>query len=182
MTLWSKSLLLLPFALAALAGGASGCSENEPLDVAPQVDYERFSGRWYEIARLPRPTQKDCYGTTSFYERTGPDALRVVNECAIGSFDGPYNGSEASATIADAAEPAKLSLKVSLYSGDYWVLEVGDNYDYAVVGHPSRRYLWIMSRNPQLDPATLQGVLERAKAKQFDVDKLEYTPQRAPGQ
>jgi apolipoprotein D and lipocalin family protein len=181
MTLWSKSLLLLPFTLAALACSASGCSENEPLEVDNKVDYDRFAGRWYEIARLPRPTQKDCYGTTSFYERTGADTLRISHECALGKFDGPYSGVETSAKIPDVSEPAKLSLKINLYRGDYWVLELGDNYEYAVIGHPSREYLWILSRTPQLTDDVLQGVLSRARAKKFEVDRLEYTPQRAPG-
>ncbi|HEU4408860.1 MAG TPA: lipocalin family protein [Polyangiaceae bacterium] len=177
MTLWSKSLL--PFALAALAWGASGCDDREPLEVANQVDYDRFSGRWYEIARLPRATQKDCYGTTSFYERSGADSLRITHECALGKFDGPYHGVETSATMPDAAEPAKLSVKINIYRGDYWVLEVGEGYEYAVVGHPSRDYLWILSRTPQLPDDVLQGILSRTKAKKFDVDRLEYTPQRA---
>ncbi len=179
MKLWRKGLL--PLVLAALAGAATGCDENEPLEVSPQVDYDRFAGRWYEIARLPRPTQKDCYGTTSFYERDGEGALRITNECALGKFDGPYSGMKTSATVPNASEPAKLSLKVGLYKGDYWVLEVGEKYDYAVIGHPSREYLWVLSRTPQLEPSALQSILERAKAKKFDVDRLEYTPQRPPG-
>ena len=177
--LWRKCLPAL--ALAALAGAGAGCDSEPPLEVAPQVDYDRFAGRWYEVAHLPRPTQKDCYGTTAFYERTGPDGLRVTHECALGKFDGPYHGVVNSATVESAAEPAKLLLKVGLFKGDYWVLEVGEKYEYAVVGHPSRAYLWVLSRTPQLDEATLQGVLERVKAKSFDVDRLEFTPQQAAG-
>jgi apolipoprotein D and lipocalin family protein len=172
--------VVLVLALAALAGGASGCDNEPPPDVAPQVDYDRFAGRWYEVAHLPRPTQKDCYGTTAFYERTAADTLRVTHECKLGGFDGPYNGVVNVATVEKASEPAKLSLDVGLFKGDYWVLEVGERYEYAVVGHPSRSYLWVLSRTPQLDEATLQGALERVKAKKFPVDRLEYTPQRAP--
>jgi apolipoprotein D and lipocalin family protein len=179
MKLWSLGLLSL--ALAALSAGASGCDDNPPLDVAPQVDYDRFAGKWYEVARLPRPTQKDCYGTTSFYERNNDNSLRVTNECHVGAFDGPYLGNETSATMPNASDPAKLVLKIGLYKGDYWVLEVGEKYEYAVVGHPSRDYLWILSRTPQVEPAALQGILERTKAKKFDVERLEYTPQPASG-
>jgi hypothetical protein len=71
---------------------------------------------------------------------------------------------------------------VSGFSGDYWILEVGSNYEYAVVGHPSRSYLWILSRTPTLDATTTQAILDRAQANQFDTSRIEYTPQPTTGE
>ena len=65
-----------------------------------------------------------------------------------------------SAKVSDPAVPAKLALDVGGYTGDYWILEVGSNYEYAVVGHPSRLYFWILSRTSTLDTDTLQGILD----------------------
>jgi MYXO-CTERM domain-containing protein len=78
--------------------------------------------------------------------------------------------------------PAKLALSVGGYSGDYWILEVGPTYEYAVIGHPSRSYFWILSRSPTLDPATMQGVLGRAESNHFDTSQLEFTPQPPAGE
>jgi apolipoprotein D and lipocalin family protein len=165
----------------ALAFGATACG-SEPLDVAPAVDLQRFQGKWYEIARLPRATQTDCYGTTAFYSK-GPDgALQLVNQCNVGASDGPLHTVAMTASLPDRAVPAKLALDVGGYSGDYWILEVGSEYEYAVVGHPSRLYFWILSRTPSLDPATTRGIVERARGNHFDTTQLQYTPQPATGE
>jgi len=86
------------------------------------------------------------------------------------------------ATVMDATQPAKLALTVGGFSGDYWILEVGPTYDYAVVGHPSREYLWILSRTPTLGSATMQGIVDRAQGQLFDTARLEYTPQPPAGE
>jgi hypothetical protein len=100
-----------------------------------------------------------------------------VNQCNVGGPTGPLNTVAMSATVPDVSVPAKLALDVGGYTGDYWILEVGTNYEYAVVGHPSRLYLWILSRTPTLDSDTLQGVVSRASGNHFDTTQLVYTPQ-----
>jgi apolipoprotein D and lipocalin family protein len=79
--------------------------------------------------------------------------------------------------VSDPSVPGKLSLDIGGFYGDYWILEVGEHYEYAVVGHPSRDYLWILSRTPTLARSVLQHALDDANAKQFDVSRLEYTKQ-----
>ena len=163
--------------LAARALAAAGCSTAPPLEVAPNVDLARFQGRWFEIAKLPRPTQTDCYATAAYYTRTAADTLTFVNQCNVGSTTGPLKTVTMSAKVTDPSTPAKLAIDVGGFYGDYWILDVGQNYDYAVVGHPSRDYLWILSRTPSLDAVTMQGLVGRARAQQFDVSRLEMTPQ-----
>jgi apolipoprotein D and lipocalin family protein len=166
------------FALVAmLACSSAGCSSDPPLDVAPTVDLSKFQGKWYEIARLPRATQTDCHGTTAFYTQGSDGTLGFVNQCNVGSPTGPLKTVSMAAKIPDPAVPAKLALDVGGYTGDYWILEVGQNYEYAVVGHPSRLYFWILSRTPSLDPATTAGILDRAQTNHFDTTQIQFTPQ-----
>jgi apolipoprotein D and lipocalin family protein len=168
--------LLLP--LVALVGlSLAACSQDPPLPVAQNVDLSQFQGQWYEIAKLPRVTQADCYGTTAMYTLNADGSLDLVNTCAIGSLSGSPKTVTMHASAQDPTTPAKLSLEVAGFSGDYWILDVGPQYEYAVVGHPSRSYLWILSRTPTMDPTTLQGRLSTAQADGFDTTKLEYTPQ-----
>jgi apolipoprotein D and lipocalin family protein len=166
--------------LVAALALTPGCGSDAPLEVAQNVDLGRFQGKWYEIARLPRTTQTDCHGTTGFYTQNSDGTLTLVNQCNVGATDGPLKTVAMTARVPDSAVAAKMSLEVGGFSGDYWILEVGPNYEYAVVGHPSREYLWILSRTPTLDPATQQGIVERAQSAHFDTTKLEFTPQPPP--
>jgi apolipoprotein D and lipocalin family protein len=177
-----RRLALRAAALAACLAGVAACGTEPPLDVAPNVDLGRFQGKWYEIARLPRVTQTDCYGTTAFYTMGSGGALQLVHQCNVGSQQGPLNTVAMSATVPNASVPAKLALDVGGYSGDYWILEVGPKYEYAVVGHPSRSYFWILSRTPSLDTGTVAGIIDRAQKNHFDTSQLQFTPQPPAGE
>src|SRR5450432_3136862 len=162
--------------LGLIAVALSGCA-NPSLDVAPSVDLHRFQGKWYEIARLPRTTETDCTGTTAYYTMVSDSQLTMVNECHVGGPSGPLRSISTTAKVPDTNVPAKLSLDFGAFYGDYWIIDVGQHYEYAVVGHPTRQYLWILRRTPTVDPTTLGGILERAHAKKFETSRLEYTPQ-----
>jgi apolipoprotein D and lipocalin family protein len=169
---------------AALVASAAlvACGSDAPLSAASNVDLGQFQGKWYEIARLPRSTQTDCHGTTAFYTQQSDGTLSFVNQCNVGATDGPLHTVSMVASVPDSKSPSKLLLDVGGFSGDYWILEVGVNYEYAVVGHPSRQYLWILSRTATLDSDTLQGIIGRAQGQQFDMSKLQYTPQPPAGE
>jgi apolipoprotein D and lipocalin family protein len=149
-----------------------------PLEVVDGVDLGRFQGRWYEIARLPRATQINCAGTTAFYKVTSDRELVVTNECSVGGLNGVRRQVNASAKVTNAAVPAKLSVDFGGFYGDYWIIDLDRaDYRYAVVGHPTRDYLWILSREPTLETSILAPILERASQKGFDISRLEYTKQ-----
>jgi apolipoprotein D and lipocalin family protein len=172
----------LGFGLGALlALGALGtlgaCNQDPPLATVTTVDLNRFQGQWFEIAHLPRPTQVNCTGTTANYAVTSSTALTLVHQCNVGSLDGPLRQVAANAVVKDPGAPAKLAVDFGGFYGDYWIIDLDTDYEYAVIGHPSRDYLWILSRTPRLDPATLDGVKQRAQANGFDVSHLEYTEQ-----
>lgn len=166
-----RLLSLLPLCSLTLA------CESQPLDVATGVQLERFQGKWYEIAKLPRPSQADCTKTTATYSLKSQTELLVLNECWRGKSNGYADRLAARAVVNDPDVPAKLSLNFGFAYGDYWILEVGEDYQHAVIGHPTREYLWIMSRTPELEAGVLSGAIERAHAKGFPTALLDYTDQ-----
>jgi apolipoprotein D and lipocalin family protein len=144
------------------------------------VDLNRYMGVWYEIARFPFLVQEGCYGTTATYTLRPGGTVTVVNRCRKDSFDGKESVAEGTARIVDATTNAKLSVTFFWpFSGDYWIVELGKDYEYAVVSVPSRKYLWILSRAPLMPEAMYRGILDRLQASGYDITRLIRTPQRA---
>lgn len=153
-----------------------------PLRTVPKVDLDRYLGKWYEIASFPQSFQRGCTATTAEYHRRSDGAIDVLNRCRKGSLDGPEKVARGRARVDDKATHAKL--KVSFFGsfwGDYWVIELGASYEYAVVGHPSRDYLWILSRTPTMEAGVYNDILARLMAHGYDVTRLRRTlqPQEA---
>lgn len=149
-----------------------------PLQTVPKVDLERYLGKWYEIASFPQSFQRGCVATTAEYRRRGDGAIGIINRCRIGSLDGPEKVARGRARVDDKATNAKL--KVSFFGpfwGDYWVIELGTGYEYAVVGHPSRDYLWILSRTPAIESDLYDDILARLMGHGYDVTRLRRTQQ-----
>jgi len=163
-----------------LVGTLWACrSVGPPLDVVEPFDLERYLGRWYEIASFPQRFQEGCVATTATYSRRDDGRIRVVNACRDGSFDGALRRVEGVAWVANPAKSA-AALEVSFFwpfRGDYWVIALDPAYRWAVVGHPSRDSLWILSRTPHLEPAVYDGILARIRAQGYDLDRLTRTPQ-----
>ena len=172
-----------------LAISLSGCSKTTterlqlpPLEAVPQVEPERYVGTWYEIASYPQRFQEGCTGTTATYTLRADGEIDVLNKCRKDSLDGPEDSAEGRARIVDQESNAKL--EVSFFGpfwGDYWIIDLGPDYEYAVVGHPSRDYLWILSRTPTLDDATYEGILGRLEAMGYPLAPLERTLQPRDG-
>ena len=149
----------------------------EPATVE-HVEIERYMGTWFEIAKLPQRFEKGLVGITATYSILPSGKVRVVNKGYKGDFNGSTRTAQGRASVVDARTNAKL--KVSFFwpfSGNYWILELGIDYEYAVVGDESRKYLWILSRTPQMDEAVYNDLLKLVQAKGFDISKLEKTPQ-----
>ena len=150
----------------------------KPLEVVPSVDLVRYTGQWYEIARLPNFFQRKCAGDTTATYTLRPDGkITVVNACR--TRDGGVTTAKGTARLADQAGP-NTKLKVSFFwpfSGDYWIIDLDPGYRWAVIGEPRRKYFWVLSRDPQMDEGTLSPILERAKAQGYDLTALMKTPQ-----
>jgi apolipoprotein D and lipocalin family protein len=165
--------------LALLALPLACHTASPPLDVVDEVDLDRYVGRWYEIASLPQRFQRGCVATTANYTRLDDGRIRVENECRDGSFDGEIRRAEGVAWLKDPnGTPAKLKVQFFWpFRGDYWIIELDPDYRYAVVGHPSRDYLWILSRSRTMDPALYETLLARIAAHGYDLERLNRTPQ-----
>jgi apolipoprotein D and lipocalin family protein len=170
-------------ALLGLVGCGKTATERlgaPPLRTVARVDLSRYVGTWYEIASFPNRFQKGCTATTATYTLAPEGHIRVVNRCRKGSLDGEEVAATGRARVVDPATNARL--EVSFFRpfwGDYWIIDLGEEYEFAVVGHPSRDYLWILSRTPQMDDAVYRSILERLEAQRYEIERLRRTLQPA---
>lgn len=165
------------FACVALL--ACSTTATAPLPTVETVDLQRYAGDWYEIARLPNLFQSACASDTVARYRIVGDGVSVRNRCRRA--DGSIDSIEGKATVVPGSSGARL--KVTFFwpfRGDYWILALDPAYRSVLVGEPRRKYAWVLSRSPTLDPQTLDALLERAQALGFDRTAFLPTPQRRP--
>lgn len=157
----------------------AGVKQSEPpLQVVPFVDLKRYIGTWYEIARYAHRFQEGCVGTMATYSLRDDGKVDVLNQCYKGKLDGELVEAHGKAWVVDPTTNAKL--KVSFFwpfSGEYWIIDLGKSYEYAVIGHPDRRYLWILSRSPEMDGQLYNSIIEKLKSQSYDTGKLIKTLQ-----
>jgi apolipoprotein D and lipocalin family protein len=156
-----------------------------PLPVVPQVDLDRYAGQWHEIARYPNFFERMCArDVTANYTRNADGTIKVVNACR--KDDGSTQSAEG---LARVVGPAKLEVRFApawlgflpFVWGDYWVIDLAPDYSHAVIGEPSREYLWILARDPRMDDATYSRITKGLAAFGYDPAKLvrNPTPERA---
>lgn len=167
---------------------ATAKKSGSEMGVVLGLDVPRYMGRWYEIASFPNFFQpRDGRDTRATYELMEDGAtVHVLNETWS---KGKRDYIEGTAYKADpSSEEAKLKVKfyvppflpVFPVVGDYWVLHVDEGYQYALVGQPSRNYLWILCRQAQMDEGVYNELVERAKEEGYDVSKLRRTAHPDP--
>ena len=162
-----------------LGAAALACASGTPLEVAPALDVQRYLGRWYAIASFPQRFQEGCVATTADYSLRDDGQIRVENRCRTETLDGEERSATGVAWQTDP-ENAPAKLRVSFFwpfYGAYWIIDLDADYQYAVVGHPSREYLWILSRTPQMEPALFTELVGRVEKKGFDPARLNRTLQ-----
>jgi apolipoprotein D and lipocalin family protein len=171
-------ILLLAVSLAAPAG------DRPPVEPVATVDLARYAGRWYESARYPNFFQKSCAGdVTATYEPKDGGRIRVINRCARA--DGSTTEAEGEARPVEGGANARLKVRFApgwlgvfpFVWADYWVIGLADDYRWALVGTPNRKYLWVLSRTPQLPDADWEAAVSKARENGFDTSRLERTRQ-----
>lgn len=169
--------------LGALAIAAGRRRRHPPLRTVDHVDLRRYAGTWYEIARFPKRYERRCTGSTATYTLREDGEVGVRNQCRVGSLDGPEKAVEGRARVVDPATGAKLEVRFFWpFWSAYWILDLGPEYEYAVVGHPNRESLWILSREPTMPESLYQAIVGRLEERGFETRRLVRTLQarRAP--
>ena len=134
-------------------------NENDELQVVDYVDLERYLGTWYEVAAIPQWFQRDCLKSTAEYSLKEPGKIRVINRCTTEDGEKKVKGK---AWVTDETTNAKLKVQFFWpFSGNYWIIELDSDYRFAVVGEPEREALWILSREPVLEPEILEDLLDQ---------------------
>jgi apolipoprotein D and lipocalin family protein len=166
--------------LVALGSASANSSTRPPLRTVDRVDLGRYLGTWYEIARYPNRFQRACQSdTTAVYTLRKDGKVQVVNSCR--QRDGSIKQARGTAKVADKTTNAKLRVTFFWpFYGDYWIVGLDPDYRYAIVGEPKRRYVWILSRTPEMDTSTYEQVLGQIRAAGYDPGKLIKTRQ-SPG-
>jgi apolipoprotein D and lipocalin family protein len=147
------------------------------LETIPGLDVARYMGTWYEIAAIPSSFEKGCHNVMATYTLQPDGKIRVVNSCRKHRLDGPVKQVVGKAWMPDPDEPGKL--KVSFFlpwlAADYWILELGRKYEYAVIGSPNRKFFWILNRTPKMDEKLLQSLMQRIEDWHFNARLLRRT-------
>ena len=166
-------LILLPLLLLALIVLLVGClkkNAHPPMETVGQVDLNRYTGRWYEIARYPHRFEEGCSSVSADYSFAEDGTISVLNQCRLVKEGGKVKKAQGRAKVVDRATNAKL--KVSFFwpfYGAYWILKLDKNYQYAIVGEPSRKYVWILSRTPEMDSTMYMKLVK-------DIERFGYNP------
>ena len=175
-----SSLLLLVLA-AGYSNAVAGPSVSaEPLTTVDSVDLERYAGLWYEVAKIPNRYQKKCVsGTTARYSLRDDGRMEVLNSCMTKA--GKPKKAKGIARVVDAETDAKLKVSFvkllgkRMFWADYWIVGLGDEYEYAIVGQPSRKYGWILSRSPQMTEEQKTEIYAELRALGYNPDAFEET-------
>ena len=156
--------------------------EIPPPETVDFVDIERYMGLWYEIARYPTPFDEDGVATTAEYTLNEDGTVSLTNRSLVGNFDGPPTSIEGTARVVEEETNAILSVTfdredIAGIEFSYWIIELDEDYQYAVVTNDTRFVLYILSRTPTLEDDVYEDLLYRVVKKGFDADRLEPTPQ-----
>lgn len=174
-----KLELILPLIAGALL---AACSTTGPVGNAsvPQpakaVELNRYLGHWFELARYENRFETDCEGVTADYSLRDDGMVKVINTCRQGSVDGTIKAVEGRAKVVPGSGNAKLNVSFfGPFYGDYWVLDHAPDYAWSIVGEPSGRYLWILTRTAKPSDQTRKMLVNKARSFGYDVGLLRWT-------
>jgi apolipoprotein D and lipocalin family protein len=151
------------------------------LEVVPSVNIEKYMGTWYEIARYRMFFDEDAVAATATYTLYADGTVRVFKQGRIGTLDGTPTSIEG---VARSVDPSNAKLKVEFnrpelvgIEFDYWIIDLGVDYEYAVVSSSSRGVLYILSRTSTVDQQFYEDLVAKLAQHGFDTDRIVLTPQ-----
>lgn len=141
--------------------------------VVKELDIQKYLGTWYEIARYNHSFERGLVGVTAKYSMRDDGKIRVLNSGFKGSLDGPVSEAIGKAKVPNKNEPGKLKVSFFLFFyGDYYVMELDEDYQWVLIGSSSDEYLWILSRKLQMEKELYNELLDKLQKRGYDVSKL----------
>lgn len=170
---------LLIFTTISMSGCASSKNIDSQIDTVNSLNIGRYLGNWYEIARYQKGFEKNIVGTTAEYSLRKDGRIQVVNSGFKKTLDGSYTSVKAIAWRPDDAVPGALKVKFfGLFTSDYLVFGLDEEYQWALVGNNERDSLWFLCRTHELPEETLTTMQSIATAQGYDLSKLYFVPQK----
>lgn len=170
----------LVVSLVTAASLLTACNEKyAPMETVKQLELAPYLGKWYQVSFIPNSFQSMCVADTQAEYQLENQDIRVINRCR--TKDGSIEQANGIANVVEASNNAKL--RVSFFRpfyGNYWVLDLDPNYQWVLVGEPSRKYGWILSRTPELDPAIQKQLLDKAETLGYLRTQFQVSPQSNP--
>jgi apolipoprotein D and lipocalin family protein len=170
--------LLLSMWLAACA------TTHTPVHTVDHVELPRYMGDWYVISEIPNFAEKHCVDSVESYALRADGGIDNWFTCRKKSFDAPMKRiTSARAIIADPHSNATWHLRfLKVISVDYYILDLDADYQWVMIGHPSRSFGWVLARTRTLPDPLYQSILQRAQAQGYDLAKFVQVPQSKPHQ
>ena len=166
-------------ATAIILSASLGCGKKTPVDdhTVANVELNRYTGKWYEIASLPAPFQSDCFCTTAEYALED-DHVKVINRCRRGSAKGEWYKAVGKAWPVKGSNNSRFEVSFFWpFKGDYWIIGLARDYSWAMVGHPQKKYLWILARKPHMSRELYESLISKARGLGYDVAGLKLMVQ-----
>ena len=171
-------IILFVVLINALVISSLFAEENKNLKVVSNLDLRKFQGVWYEIAHNPWFPEDNCFAMIAHYKLIEDNKIEVTNICRKHGFDGEISKITGKAWLVDPILTSKWEVQfIWPFTLDYWVIDLEENYNYAVIGEPDKENFWILSRKPIMEKGLLTKIIEKTKMKGYDLSNLILMPQ-----
>ena len=171
-------LIIFTFLINPLVISFAIADENKSLKVVSNLDLNKFQGVWYEIAHNPWFPENNCFAMIAHYKLIEDNKIEVTNICRKHGFDGDISKITGKAWLVDPIIKSKWEVQfIWPFTLDYWVIDLEENYNYAVIGEPDKENIWILSRKPIMEKGLLTKIIEKTKMKGYDLSNLILMPQ-----
>ena len=180
-TIIGNASFIILLAAAIWNIGCENNSYNTDVDktTVKQLNLEKYMGTWYEIARYDHSFERNLVGVTATYSLRPDGKITVLNEGYKNSLNGEYSRAKGKAKQPNPEEPGKLKVSFFLFFyADYYILELDKDYQWVLIGSSTDKYLWILSRPPELNKESLDNILDKARQRGYDTSKLIWVKQK----
>jgi len=171
-------IILFAVLINALVISSIFAEENINLNVVSNLDLHEFQGVWYEIAHNPWFPEDNCFAMIAHYKLIEDNKIEITNICRKHGFDGEISKITGKAWLVDPTVTSKWEVQfIWPFTLDYWVIDLEENYNYAVIGEPDKENFWILSRKPIMEKGLLTKIIAKTKMKGYDLSNLILMPQ-----